>query len=98
MYRRISQSEDGTHFGTQITIYKSENNFLVIEDGRDGRIHYFADLQLTRLYPVKLHAQINTAEATLDYTWDIDLQKCGFSKCPDWVLSLISRTEDNSPA
>lgn len=91
MYRKIVQCKDEKHFGTTITVYKSEENFLVIIDGRDGETHYFVDLQLTRLYPVKLHTQVNTAEATLDYSCDIDWQKRGFSKCPDWIHSLISK-------
>ena len=95
MYRIFAQHKDDKDFGSIITIYKSEENFLVISDDRDGRSYYFVDLQLTRLYPVKLDVQINIAEATLDYNCDIDLQKRGFSKCPDWLYSFISESADN---
>lgn len=93
MYRKIVQHKDKKHFGTITTVYKSEENFLIIEDGRDGRIHYFVDPQLTRLYPVTLDVPINTTATTLDYCCDIDLQKRGFSKCPDWIYSLISEED-----
>ena len=96
MYRKIIQRKDEKHFGTTITIYKSEKNFLVIINGRDGETHYFVDLQLTRLYPVKIHTQADTSELTLDYSCDIDLQKLGFSKCPDWIHSLISESENST--
>lgn len=94
MYRKIAQYKDEKHFGTTTTIYKSAENYLVITDGRDGRTHYFVDLHLTRLYPVKLDIPVNTEDSILDYSCDTDLQKRGFSKCPDWIHSFISEARD----
>ena len=99
MYERIVQRKDGKHFGTQITIYQSDENFLVVVDDRDGRSYYFMDLELSNLYPVDLHTkEINTAEMVLDCKFDIPLQKYGASRCPDWVLSLIGKMEDKACA
>lgn len=95
MYRRIAQYKDDKHFGTETTIYKSEENFLIIVDGRDGREYYFVDLELNNLYPVNLHVnKINTEDVELDYKFEIAWRKYGFSKCPDWVLSLLRRARD----
>lgn len=96
MYRKIVQHRDEKHFGTTTTIYKGADNYLVITDGRDGRMHFFVDLHLARLYPIKLDISINTEDATLDYSCDTDLQKCGFSKCPEWIYSLISEENRDS--
>lgn len=98
MYKRIVQRKDKKHFGTQTTIYQSDENFLVIIDGRDGREYYFVDLELSNLYPVHLYTreinEINTKETVLDCKFDIPLQKYGSSRCPDWVLSLMGKTEN----
>ena len=95
MYRRIVQIKDDKHFGTETTIYKSEENFLVIVDGRDGRECYFVDLEINNLYPVNLYtSNIKTEETEIDCIFDINWRKYGFSKCPDWVRSLLGRTRD----
>ena len=99
MYKKVISHFDYKHFGSRISVYESKDNYLLIIDGRDGRVFYFIDLALKNMYPVndymkKINFEFidHFEKEELNYKFPIDLQKHGFSQCPEWVVSLISGT------
>ena len=96
MYTKIIETYDKAHFGTKIMVYKGDENFLIIIDGRGEKNYFFADLKLVKFYPV------NSYMRSINYEYDalnggielnqkfyIDLSKYGFSQVPKWLRKLF---------
>lgn len=103
MYTKIIQTYDKPHFGTKTTIYRGEENFFIIIDGRDGKNYFFADLDLVNFYPVNSYMRSINYEygsendgIELNLKFDINLSKYGYSPSPKWLRNLFEAIKEIS--
>lgn len=96
MYKKIISKHDKKHFGTKTIIYKGDENYFIIIDGRDRKDYFFVDLELTNLYPVDTYMrnihyeyEANDDCDEMNIHFDIPLSKYGYSPCPQWIKSLL---------
>lgn len=100
MFQKIVHYIDKKHFGDQVLIYLGNVNqgrvyFVIIKD-REEIVFYFVNSNLERMYPVnsyigsQITLDFNAVPDALDIACDIDFSQYGYSKCPLFLMRLIS--------
>lgn len=96
MYKKIIHFKDKKHFGSQIVIYKSESNYLIIMKDRDGQSYYFLDNKLEFLYPmntfmkkINFKFDFDNIREEINQSFELDLSQYGHSVCPEFIKNLI---------
>lgn len=96
MYKKIIHFKDKKHFGSQIVIYKSEINYLIIMKDRDGQSYYFLDNKLEFFYPMNTYMKntnfnfdFDNVKEEINQNFELDLLQYGHSTCPEFIKKLI---------
>ena len=93
--KKIVFWKDEKNFGNETLVFDNEKNYLVIMIECGIAAYYFLDLSLSKLYPANSYMkEINFTYNTSNCDWgtinfDINLDRYGFSICPDWLRVLI---------
>ena len=98
MYNIIIHFKDKKHFGSQIAIYKSEINYLIIIKDRDEQSYYFLDNKLEFFYPMNTYMKninfnfdFDNVKEKINQSFELDLSQYGSSVCPEFVKNLIKK-------
>lgn len=99
MYKKTIHFVDKKHFGSQVLVYKSNTNYLIIIKNREEQSYFFLDNNLELLYPINSYMKkigfnfnFEHINEELNYVFEINLSQYGCSVCPEWLLKLIRET------
>ncbi|MGM9681021.1 MAG: hypothetical protein ACI3XR_05900 [Eubacteriales bacterium] len=95
MKRIVNYCNEGL-FGNKIHIFRGESYYFCITSDRGETSYWLIDSELDYCYPINTYMKKNNFQYCfdeeydeLDFTIDIDTEKSGRTRCPEFLADLI---------